>query len=219
MGTNKALLPLAGKPLVEHAVTKLKRLCTTVKILSNDAALASYASLVLDRHPDCGPMSGIEAALLESDQDWNLILPVDVPFLTTASLEQWLWAALHGKPDPLRLAMLANDGTPHPTLLIVNREVGPYLSASLEEGKYKLLPALRRAALAISARVGRKPEEIFWESQWDDFYVPKWKGAPADWRSFRLPEAYRPDNFDEFMNLNTREDFAAAEKLTDALDT
>ena len=63
MGTDKALLLLAGKPLIAHAVVKLGRLCQDVRVLSANSALAPYAPLVPDLHPDCGPIGGIEVAL------------------------------------------------------------------------------------------------------------------------------------------------------------
>ena len=92
MGRDKALLELAGKPLIEHAVTKLRRVCAEVHILAGaegeHAGLARYAPLVHDLHPGCGPISGIEAALTHTTHDWNLILAVDVPFLPTALLDR-----------------------------------------------------------------------------------------------------------------------------------
>ena len=215
MGTNKALLPLAGKPLIQHATTKLARLCASVKILSSDSALASYAPLVGDLHPDCGPLSGIEAALLNSASDWNLILPVDVPFLPTEYLDRWLWAALHGRTGPLRIAMLAVDATPQPTLLIVHRQVAGSLTESLEAGHHKLFPALRKASLALAAQARVTPAKVFWESQYDDFWAPRWKGEPATWREW--DHSSGPE--DIFMNVNTPEDFAAAERFAGALDT
>ena len=63
MGRDKALLELAGKPLVRHAVTKLRRVCADVQILSSDPELEAFAPLVRDMHPGCGPMGGMEAAL------------------------------------------------------------------------------------------------------------------------------------------------------------
>ena len=63
MGRDKALLELAGKPLVLHAVTKLRRVCAEVSVLSDNPELARYAPLVRDLHAGCGPMGGIEAAL------------------------------------------------------------------------------------------------------------------------------------------------------------
>ncbi len=66
MGRDKALLELAGKPLVRHAVKKLRRVCMDVRVLSDNPELAAYAPIVPDIHRDCGPMGGIEAALTHS---------------------------------------------------------------------------------------------------------------------------------------------------------
>jgi molybdenum cofactor guanylyltransferase len=59
MGTDKSLLPLAGKSLIQHAVAKLLRVCADVHILGSNPALAAYAPLVPDIHPNCGPIGGI----------------------------------------------------------------------------------------------------------------------------------------------------------------
>ena len=44
MGRDKALLELAGKPLVLHAVTKLRRVCADVHILSGNSGIGSVCS-------------------------------------------------------------------------------------------------------------------------------------------------------------------------------
>ena len=66
MRTDKSLLLLAGKPLIQQAVTKLGRVCAEVHILSANPALAAYAPLIPDIHPGCGPIGGMEAALAHS---------------------------------------------------------------------------------------------------------------------------------------------------------
>src|SRR5271156_1644278 len=86
MGRDKALLELGGKPLALHAVTKLQRVCSDVHILSENRELSAYAPLVSDLHPGCGPIGGIEAAFAHSTHEWNLFLPVDMPFFPSALL-------------------------------------------------------------------------------------------------------------------------------------
>ncbi len=102
MGRDKALLELGGKPLALHAVTKLQRVCSDVHILSGNMELAAYAPLVQDLHPGCGPIGGIEAALAHSYDEWNLFLPVDMPFFPSAFLSAWVGAnvaswGMHGR--------------------------------------------------------------------------------------------------------------------------
>jgi len=217
MGSDKALLELAGKPLALHATTKLRRLCAEVSVLGTDHVLERFAPLVRDLHPGCGPMGGIEAALLSSKYDWNLVLPVDVPFLPTFFLDNWLWSVLHKPAGDVRLSMLESDGAPQPALLIIHREMATYLTASLERGEFKLLPALRSACDEIAAKLKVKSRKVFVEMQWDEPFVPAGNGEGEAWRI--LTEAQRENLSRWFANLNTPQEFIEAERHVDALDT
>jgi molybdopterin-guanine dinucleotide biosynthesis protein A len=219
MGRNKAFLELAGKPLVLHAVVKLRRVCMEVSVLGNDSALDAYAPLVKDLHPDCGPMGGIEAALLRSRYDWNLFLPVDIPFLPTAYLSGWLRHTLPQESGIRRVMMFTVDRVPQPTVALVHREVGPFLTEALERGRYKLFPVLEEACREISVRKGLLPGVGMWK-------IPYWSGLTSkpgpqrkgeDW--WYTTHAQERHSGSWFANLNTPEEFAEAERHLDALDT
>jgi molybdopterin-guanine dinucleotide biosynthesis protein A len=219
MGRDKALLQIGGKPLVEHAVTKLRRLCAEVNILGNEPELEARAPLVRDVHPGCGPMSGIEAALLHSRYDWNLILPVDMPFLPTWFLDDWLWSTLHkqDRVDKIRISMISVDTAPQPALLIIHREIAPYLTRALETGQFKLLTTLESAAMEIAAKTKIKQERVFLNMQWDHPHAPVVKGADDPWRLRTKEQSANCSRW--FANLNTPEEFAEAERHLGALDT
>jgi len=230
MGQDKALLELAGKPLVEHALIKLRRMCADVAILSNNSHLARFGTVVEDLHPDCGPMGGIEAALAHAKHDWSLILPVDLPFLPTQFLRGWAERTLrHEARHRTRIAMFQVDGVPQPTLLMIHREMAPYLTVALAQGRYKLFPMMEAAAddwaqchavgrwddLQASKR-GRVLEQFAW-TQESRFSAgagyprgPSWtESSPAQEAATHL----------YFANLNTPQEFAEAETHLDVLDT
>ncbi len=233
MGTDKALLQLGGKPLVEHAVIKLRRICASVKIVSGNAELEGFAPLVADERPGCGPLGGIAAALYDSEFAWNLILPVDIPFVRTEELDDWLWTILHRPIRDFRLSMLAVNGKAHPALLIVHRDVAPYLRDALRRGEYRLLAALEGAAEAIARERGVKVERVFARLQYDDCYSPAKYHADKAWKaphvgffagllllfSGKIPAGGLSEDFVPLWNLNTPEDFARAERFVDKLDT
>jgi molybdenum cofactor guanylyltransferase len=222
MGSDKALLELAGKPLVEHAVVKLRRICSEVHILSANPALAAYAPLVRDLHPGCGPMSGIEAALAHSRHDWNLILPVDVPFLPTALLGWWVRETL-GRPAEVpevsltRIALFRVEGEAQPALLLVHRKTRPFLSDALARGEFKLMPTLMEAARELGQT--RWPGSALALCDVEGVGFPESAGRHGGkaWR--HLTPAQIGGKSLWFANLNTPEDFAKAEAHTDALDT
>ena len=219
MGQDKATLLLDGKPLVDHAVEKLRRLCAKVSILANSSALEKYAPVVPDNIGGYGPLGGIEAALRESEYAWNLILPVDMPFLPTRLLDDWIWTVLNpsgwSKKKEYRISMLSVDAQPHPTLLLIHRDVAPYLLYDLRRGHSRVRQSLEAAAKAIAAERRVKSERVFLEMQWDEPRSPKERNADEIWKN--LPR--KASGFNWFVNLNTPNDFAEAQRYASELDT
>jgi molybdopterin-guanine dinucleotide biosynthesis protein A len=217
MGRDKALLELGGRPLVDHAVAKLRRICAKVKILGTNPELESYGPVVRDVHPGCGPMSGVEAALLDSEYDWNLILPVDVPFLPTAFLNDWMGTTLRVRREDVRVSMLETDAAAHPALLIVHRDMARFLTYALDRGHYRLLAALEYGAEKLAIERGVKTEDVFLRMQWDEPSVAAVEASAEAWGRLNAPQ--RAVGADWFANVNTPEDFSKAEHHVDALDT
>jgi len=224
MGADKALLELAGRPLIEHAVTRLRRLSSDARILSGyngaDPKLAAYAPLVPDLHPGGGPIAGIEAALGHSAHDWNLILPVDMPFLPAALLGWWVQEIVRRRPPRSRVAFFKVFGRPQPALLLIHRSAAPYLSLAIARGEHKLLPALEAAA-ALALPDAQPSEKVPLVLSIDEhFEFGGWQVPsvnPQPWHL--LTPAQRAAQPLWFMNLNTPEDFATAQAHAAALDT
>lgn len=214
MGTDKALLPLAGKPLIQHAVTKLRRTCAEVNILSNNPALAPFAPIVPDIHPNCGPIGGMEAALMHSSHDWNLFLAVDMPFLPTAYISCWVcaWpiAAIFQDAGP-GIRMFSANGRPQPGFCLIHKEVLPYLSLAIRRGEFKLMQ--------VFEEVGRELPSGLWNTPAPRLETGS-REANANNKSWEaLTDAQKANQHLWFVNLNTPEDFAHAGAHADALDT
>ena len=93
MGRDKALLQLAGKPLIARAVELAQEVTGNVKIVGEPEKFAAYAAVVADVYRDRGPLGGIHAALRESEAELNLILAVDLPYIPARFLEYLLTRA------------------------------------------------------------------------------------------------------------------------------
>ena len=222
MGRDKAMLELAGKSLVQHAVIKLRRICLQVAVLSSNAEVERFAPAVGDLHPDCGPMSGLEAALTHASGDWSLVVPVDVPFVPTAMLYGWVQTTLrHAQRYGTRVALYTVDGIPQPTLIMLHREMATYLSVALAQGRFKLFPELVAATEDLASKRGQDPAHVLKQWPWSEqsrFTTDGLSETPGPAWCMTTPKQTEGHSL-YFANLNTPEDFAQAEQQVQVLDT
>jgi len=98
MGRDKAWLELDGRPLIERAVERLRRLGIR-EILISGRAGEDYSALncpvLLDRAPGLGPLGGIERGLRECTTHMLLVLAVDLPRMSPAFLIKMQQASDH----------------------------------------------------------------------------------------------------------------------------
>lgn len=220
MGTDKALLELAGRPLVLHAVTKLRRVCADVQILSSRPELAGFAPLVPDMHHGCGPLGGLETALGHSWHEWNLFLPVDMPFLPSAFLDQWVRTVVAQEGRGTRIAMFTVDGVPQPLFALLHRDVTLFVHEAMQRKDYKVFPVLESAGKKLAEKLGVNLGAVFQNLLWDEnaqFSSGQITRGGEPW--WTVTEAQQAAKQLWFANLNTPEEFAEAERHLDALDT
>ncbi len=87
MGQDKALLPWHGQPLYQHMAGILAQ-ANAHKVMVNrkDDGSPTSQNWLQDIVPNRGPMSGIHGALVASNADALVIVPVDMPLLTPAHI-------------------------------------------------------------------------------------------------------------------------------------
>ena len=92
MGRDKAWLPWAGVPMVSHVVETLRPLVDEVIVVSSmDLTLPPLAATVVrDREPALGPLSGIREGLAKIRSDRAFVTATDAPFLTAAFVNTML---------------------------------------------------------------------------------------------------------------------------------
>ena len=206
MGRDKALVSLAGKRLIEHAVGKLRGICADVQILSADPALTAYAPIVADIHGNSGPLGGIEAALLHTSYDWNLFLPVDVPLLPSLLLTRWGSQTLHSPMQGIRI--LRDQFRFQPGVCLIHRAVAPLITRAVLQNQLSLISAFQQT--------GREAEYSFTVSSTESLISALVSAAAKPSQQFTPAQLSARDYW--FLNLNTPQDLALAEAHADALD-
>jgi len=143
MGRDKALLEFRGRPLIEHALDKLRTLGFSPRIAGTRPDLASWAPIIPDNYPGSGPLAGIEAALSVSNSGLNLFLPIDLPLLPVEFLR---WMALRaGKTSALATIPYLQDH-PQPLCAVYHRDLLPPLLSALIAGDRKVMRVVENAA-------------------------------------------------------------------------
>lgn len=92
MGHDKALVPLAGRPMIEHVLTRVTGLGDETLITTNSPDALEYLDVPLaeDEEPGAGALPGLRTALRAARGDNVLILACDMPFVNRLLLEYQL---------------------------------------------------------------------------------------------------------------------------------
>jgi molybdenum cofactor guanylyltransferase len=135
MGRDKALLRFGDSTLLEQAMATARAAVRDVRIVGSRAIFQAFGETVEDQFPGCGPLSGIHAALRCSDVDYNLILAVDMPFLSSA----WLRYLLEQARRSHAVATFARDHAgSQPLCAVYRREFAEVAEAALRAGRYRI---------------------------------------------------------------------------------
>ena len=145
VNTDKAFLDFGGQTLLDRALSVMGTVCDSVAIVGDPAKFAKHASskygsskcrsVVADIFSGCGPLAGIHAALVHSPAELNLMLAVDMPFVSTKLLA-FLFAAAE-ESDAIVTVPRTTHGL-QPLCAVYRRDFSAVAEQALRAGKYKI---------------------------------------------------------------------------------
>jgi molybdopterin-guanine dinucleotide biosynthesis protein A len=164
-GTDKAFLEFGGQTLLDRALAVMGTVCDRVAIVGDPAKFAKYGStkygsskyessyesskyesVVADIFPGCGPLAGIHTALLHSSAELNLMLAVDMPFVSRELLAL-LFAAAEGN-DAIVTVPRSGKGL-QPLCAVYGRDFFLVAEQALRAGKYKIDAAFSSVSVRV----------------------------------------------------------------------
>jgi len=155
-GTDKALMDFGGQTLLDRALAVMGTVCDRVTIVGDPAKFAKYGSskydssmydsIVADIFPGCGPLAGIHAALLHSSAELNLMLAVDMPFVSRELLA-FLFAAA-GENSAIVTVPRSGKGL-QPLCAVYRRDFFLVAEQALRAEKYKIDAAFSNVSVRI----------------------------------------------------------------------
>ncbi len=92
MGRDKALVPLAGVPMIQHVLARLTGLGHETLVTTNNPGELAFLGLPLipDEQPGAGALWGLRTALRAARGDTVLVVACDMPFVNRLLLEHLL---------------------------------------------------------------------------------------------------------------------------------
>jgi len=151
MGADKAFLKLDGRTLLETSLRVLSEACGGVTIVGDPAKLEKYGRVVADVYAGCGPLAGIHTALEHSSTELNVMLAVDMPFVSAKLLSFLLGKA--EKSDAAVTVPRMGRGL-QPLCAVYRQAFAPIAQQALEAGKYKIDAAFA----GVNVQVVDEPE-------------------------------------------------------------
>ncbi len=140
MHTDKGLVYLNGKMMIEYILDEAKLVSDTIIIISNNAVYSQFKfPCYKDIIKDCGPMGGIYTGLQYSSAQKNLVLSCDAPFVSSVVLSMLINQI--GEEDAL-IAEYQNEV--QPLCAVYDKRCTNLFRQLIEEGKLKMKDALQQ---------------------------------------------------------------------------
>lgn len=140
MGSDKGLLLLNNKKLIEYPVDILRKVCKNIIISANTSSY-NYLGfpVVADKYKSAGPISGLFAGLQASKTAHNIILACDMPFVDPGILDILLL-----NMEKYEIIVPSVDDWPLPVCGYYNKSVLPVLESEINKNNFSLQGILKK---------------------------------------------------------------------------
>ncbi len=140
-GSDKAFSLYKGKPFFQHSLQAVSSITDDVIIVTSAALFSQFNGLPntkvvedLEEFKGCGPLGGIYTAMSKYKAKWYVILPIDVP-LVTSSLVNRLVNKIDDRYDAIVPII---DGKLQPLLAVYRDTVKEKIYSLLVSEDYKM---------------------------------------------------------------------------------
>jgi molybdopterin-guanine dinucleotide biosynthesis protein A len=171
MGTEKALLPVQGRPMVQVAVETLAAVFSDVILVggSKDNFGFLEREIIQDVFEGCGPLAGIHSALNSSQGRPVFVLSCDTPFVPPRLVE---FVMEYKSPAPTKVASF--ESVLQPLCALYDVTSLQAIEEDLRQGKYSIIKTLKNINYA---EISITPDLPFF--------------TPSIFRNVNQPEDYR----------------------------
>lgn len=161
MGTDKGMVKLHNKFLIDYSLEALKPYCPTILISSNNDEYNIFGYPVIkDLVLDAGPMGGIYSCLINSGSDYNLVLACDMPMVGDQIIK-----LLVSKAGSAKIVVFANsEERIEPLCGSYNKDILPVLTKRIRLREYTLNSLIRSVdhrILSLPSKDSKIYQDVF----------------------------------------------------------
>jgi molybdenum cofactor guanylyltransferase len=135
MGTDKALLPFGKGNLLQYSLAIGEQISPAPVIVGCHERYSAYGGVIEDHYPGCGPLGGIHAALCATQNDLNLVLSVDMPFMSADFLR---WLVQIAAPAKELAVVPETEGRLQPLCSVYRRAAKCVIERALQTGQFRV---------------------------------------------------------------------------------
>jgi molybdopterin-guanine dinucleotide biosynthesis protein A len=191
MGEDKALVELAGRPLVAYAVEVLRAAGLEPRIAGARTDLSRFAPVIADEQADRGPLGGVVSALAQAAGEWAVFVSADMPLMAP---ELVAYLAEDARRTGCAVTLCSVNGFAQTFPAVIHREALPVLRDCLERGTGGCFAAFESVASRLGETLRVLPAEVLAQAG----QVTDARGlGPCEW----------------FQNVNTRDDLTRVSAL------
>ena len=138
MGTDKSMLPVKGRLIIEDICGQLRGGFEQILISTSESHKFAFLGfeIVPDRVPGQGPLMGIASALAVSANELNFVVACDIPHIRLAFVRRMLSLAAKGDADIV--VPMTRDGQNEPLYAVYRRNVTEVMNEALSTGRRKV---------------------------------------------------------------------------------
>jgi len=168
MGTDKALLMIHDLPLLQHMIHLIQPFCQDVFISGQNLAYSNcQVEMIPDVIQNCGPIAGLYSSLSVSENDWNLIVSFDTPFVT----EDLLLLLIQNASNCNCVIPKHHFGV-EPLIALYHKSCLSSIEKSINSGNYKLIDLISKldtTYIDCNDLVGKYPKLFFNLNRMEDY--------------------------------------------------
>jgi len=139
MGVDKTMLPVNGKPMIQHIRDQLRPWFARILISSNNRAHGFLGEKIIpDQTAGRGPLMGIVSALRASPYDLCFVMACDIPEIDIRLVR----SMVHAASDCDVVAPYSRH--PEPLFAVYRKNTLPILEQMLSSGNLRVTDALKR---------------------------------------------------------------------------